>query len=124
MKNVSFNMEPLLRRWKLLALKYKREATAIHEKITEIIVGMPKEEIRKLDLGNIVLFPSHFNYISDSILTKYETIVLDAHDTIEDVISGILNDEDEETEIMETEKADEEEENEIMKSESCADSNE
>lgn len=56
--------------------------------------------------------------ISDTILTKYETIVLDAHDTIEDVISGILNDDDEESETMETEKVDEEEENEIMKSES------
>ena len=49
-------MESLLRRWKLLALKYKREATAIHEKITEIILAMPKEEIKKLNLGEIELF--------------------------------------------------------------------
>lgn len=44
-------MEPLLRRWKLLALKYKRETTAIHEQITELILTMSKEEIRKLNLG-------------------------------------------------------------------------
>lgn len=117
-------MEPLLRRWKLLALKYKREAAVIHEKMTEIIVGMPKEEIQKLDLGNVLILILIFIDNSDSILTKYETIVLDAHDTIEDVISGILNDEDEETEDMETEKVDEEEEQEIMKTESCTDSNE
>ena len=43
MKNVSFNMEPLLRRWKLLALKYKREATAIHEKITENYQILPDQ---------------------------------------------------------------------------------
>ena len=48
-------MESLLRRWKLLALKYKRETTSIHEKITEIILAMPKEEIRKLNLGKIDL---------------------------------------------------------------------
>ena len=47
-------MEPLLRRWKLLALKYKREAASIHEKITEILISMPKEEIRKFNLGNYI----------------------------------------------------------------------
>ena len=30
----------------------------------------------------------------DKILTKYETIVLDSHDTLEDVINGILEDEE------------------------------
>ena len=44
-------MDVLLRRWKLLALKYKRESHAIHEQITEILISMPKSDIRKLDLG-------------------------------------------------------------------------
>ena len=30
----------------------------------------------------------------DSILTKYESIVLDTHDTLEDVLAGILEDEE------------------------------
>ena len=30
----------------------------------------------------------------DNVLTKYETIVLDSHDTLEDVLGGILNDDD------------------------------
>ena len=44
-------MDVLLRRWKLLAIKYKRDSHAIHEKITEILISMPKNDIRKLDLG-------------------------------------------------------------------------
>ena len=57
---------------------------------------------------------------SDSILTKYEAIVLDAHDTIEDVISGILNDDDEEDDHMDT--IEEEDEN-MNSTESCQESN-
>ena len=45
-------MESLLRRWKLLALKYKRESTSIHEKITEVLIAMQREDIIKLNLGN------------------------------------------------------------------------
>lgn len=44
-------MDGLLRRWKLLALKYKRESHTIHEEITEILISMTKTDIRKLDLG-------------------------------------------------------------------------
>ena len=47
-------MESLLRRWKLLALKYKRESVMIHEKMTDILVNMAKEDIQKLNLGNII----------------------------------------------------------------------
>ena len=32
--------------------------------------------------------------ILDKILTKYETIVLDSHDTLEDVINGIMEDDE------------------------------
>ena len=46
-------MDGLLRRWKLLALKYKRESQTIHEKITEILISMTKADIRKLDLGKL-----------------------------------------------------------------------
>ena len=34
------------------------------------------------------------NHFKDSILTKYESIVLDTHDTLEDVLAGILEDDD------------------------------
>ena len=44
----------------------------------------------------------------DKILTKYETVVLDSHDTLEDVINGILEDE----EMNENESDDEMEETE------------
>ena len=33
-------------------------------------------------------------YFEDSILTKYESIVLDTHDTLEDVLAGILEDDE------------------------------
>ena len=104
-------MEPLLRRWKLLALKYKRETSNIHEKITELIIGMSKEEIRKFNLGNYIKFISFFISYLDSILTRYEEIVLEAHDTLEDVIAGILNDDEEEEddEIMDTNEGENEE---------------
>ena len=46
-------MEALLRRWKLLALKYKRESALLHEKMTDILVNLAKEDIQKLNLGNI-----------------------------------------------------------------------
>lgn len=51
--------------------------------------------------------------ISDSILTKYESIVLDTHDTLEDVLAGILeddemeSDDDDEGEIVEENKENE-----------------
>ena len=44
-------MESLLRRWKLIALKYKRESSTLMEKMTGILITMTQEEIRKLDLG-------------------------------------------------------------------------
>ena len=94
-------MEALLRRWKLLALKYKRESAAIHEKITEMLIKMQREEIIKLNIGNF-----NYNFIykvifKDNILTKYETIVLDSHDTLEDVLAGILNDDEDHDEESE-----------------------
>ena len=39
-------MEGLMRHWKLLAFKYKRETTKIHEQLAEILVKMNPEEIR------------------------------------------------------------------------------
>ena len=47
-------METLLRRWKLLALKYKRESASINAKITEILITMSKNDIEKLDLGMVL----------------------------------------------------------------------
>ena len=44
-------MDGLLRRWKLLALKYKRESHIIHDQIIEILVSMNKSDIQKLNLG-------------------------------------------------------------------------
>ena len=44
-------MEGLLRRWKHLALKYKRESQIIHDQITDILVSMNKTDIQKLNLG-------------------------------------------------------------------------
>ena len=44
-------MEALLRKWKVLAVKYKHDSAAIHEEITEILITMQREEIIKLNLG-------------------------------------------------------------------------
>ena len=63
-----------------------------------------------------------FHPFSDSLLTKYEAIVLEAHDTIEDVISGILNDDEDEDEIMDTNEETEEEE--ISKTDPCLETTE
>ena len=46
-------MDGLLRRWKLLALKYKRESHVIHDQITEILISMSKSDIQKLNLGEL-----------------------------------------------------------------------
>ena len=40
-------MEGLMRHWKLLAFKYKRETSKIHEQLAEILVKMNPEEIKK-----------------------------------------------------------------------------
>ena len=45
-------MEALLRRWKLLASDYKRESGLIHEKITDLLIHLSKEDIQKLNFGN------------------------------------------------------------------------
>ena len=45
-------MEALLRRWKLLASDYKRESGLIHEKITDLLIQLSKEDIQKLNFGN------------------------------------------------------------------------
>ena len=49
--SVHLKMDGLLRRWKLLALKYKRESHVIHDQITEILISMSKSDIQKLNLG-------------------------------------------------------------------------
>ena len=89
-------MENLLRRWKLLALRYKRESASLNAKITEVLITMNKNEIEKLNLGMILILNhgTMMNVCLDKILTKYESIVLDSHDTLEDVISGIFEDEE------------------------------
>ena len=43
-------MEGLMRHWKLLAFKYKRETTKIHEQLADILVKMNPEEIKKQQL--------------------------------------------------------------------------
>ena len=83
-----------MRRWKLLALKYKRESTLLHEKITEVLISMQREDIIKLNLGENLWKDTNDNNFSDNALTKNETIVLDSHDTLSDVLSGILDDDD------------------------------
>ena len=44
-------MENLLKRWKLLAQKYKRESFKIQEKVLEALIPMVEEEIHSLALG-------------------------------------------------------------------------
>ena len=56
-------MEGLMRHWKLLAFKYKRETSKIHEQLAEILVKMNPEEIKK-------------QQIVTGILNKYGTMVL------------------------------------------------
>ena len=51
--SVHLKMDGLLRRWKLLALKYKRESHVIHDQITEILISMSKSDIQKLNLGEL-----------------------------------------------------------------------
>ena len=60
------------------------------------------------DLNSWVLYNNVVFIFLDKILTKYETVVLDSHDTLEDVINGILEDE----EMNENESDDEMEETE------------
>ena len=116
-------MERLLKRWKLLALQYKKDSAILNDEITEILITMSKKDIRKLNLGLYRgrIYLSWIRYklmnsvslryltsktnslLLDKILTKYETIVLDSHDTLEDVINGVLEDD----EINENESDDE-----------------
>ena len=56
-----FKMDGLLRRWKLLALKYKRDSHVIHDQITEILITMSKTDIQKLGLGELNI-KSNFNH--------------------------------------------------------------
>ena len=64
--SVHLKMDGLLRRWKLLALKYKRESHVIHDQITEILISMSKSDIQKLNLGelnikeNLIIFKTQF----------------------------------------------------------------
>ena len=44
-------MEGLLKRWKLLALQYKRDSANLNAEITEILIAMNKKDIQKLKLG-------------------------------------------------------------------------
>ena len=59
-------MDELLRRWKVLALKYKRESRIIHDQITEILISMSKADIQKLNLGEaniketLIIFKTQF----------------------------------------------------------------
>ena len=52
-------------------------------------------------------------YFEDSILTKYESIVLDTHDTLEDVLAGILEDDEIENDDDEELEEDSDDKNEI-----------
>ena len=49
-------MENLLKRWKLLAQKYKRESFKIQEKVLEALIPMVEEEIHSLALGFFCYF--------------------------------------------------------------------
>ena len=44
-------MEGLLKRWKLLALQYKRDTANLNADLTEILITMEKKDIQKLNLG-------------------------------------------------------------------------
>ena len=48
-------MEGLMRHWKLLAFKYKRETSKIHEQLAEILVKMNPEEIKKQQIVTGIL---------------------------------------------------------------------
>ena len=48
-------MEGLMRHWKLLAFKYKRETSKIHEQLAEILVKMDPEEIKKQQIVTGIL---------------------------------------------------------------------
>ena len=45
-------MENILKRWKLVAQKYKREAYKIQEQALEVMIKLPTQEIIDLELGN------------------------------------------------------------------------
>jgi len=44
-------MEGILKRWKLLALQYKRDTANLNADLTEILITMDKKDIQKLNLG-------------------------------------------------------------------------
>ena len=52
-------MEGLMRHWKLLAFKYKRETTKIHEQLAEILVKMNPEEIKNQQIVTGTFNRSH-----------------------------------------------------------------
>ena len=45
-------METILKRWKVLAQKYKRDAYKIQEQALEVLISLPTQEIIDLELGN------------------------------------------------------------------------
>ena len=44
-------METILKKWKLTAQKYKREAYKIQENLLEILITLPQEQIINSNLG-------------------------------------------------------------------------
>ena len=44
-------MENILKRWKSIAQKYKREAYKIQEQALEMMINLPAQEIIDLELG-------------------------------------------------------------------------
>merc|ERR1711953_1465231 len=86
-------MEALLRRWKLLASDYKRESGLIHEKMTDLLIHLSKEDIQKLNF--------------EKWLTQLEKIVCDSHDTFEEVLTNIIEDDDDDEDDNQNDMGDE-----------------
>ena len=110
-------MENLLKRWKLLAQKYKRESFKIQEKVLEALIPMVEEEIHGLALGFAIIFffVNTISFYLGSLMIKLDSIVLQTHEKFEEALDKILlahEEDDDEDEEMDSGFA--EDENEEM----------
>ena len=56
-------METILKKWKLTAQKYKRDAYKIQEQLLEILITLPQEQIINLNLGRAQVHAVDMTYL-------------------------------------------------------------
>ena len=56
-------METVIKKWKLTAQKYKRDAYKIQEQRLEILITLPQEQIINLNLGRAQVHAVDMSYL-------------------------------------------------------------